>query len=155
MNIKFTLLVYFFLFLLTACNGNNSTNKPSEPSQETTEKINKKNFISLKADITVEEALALLKNSALLIDVREPSEIKEIAYDVKNFKNIPLDELPTRLAEVPKDIQVIVACRSGGRSSAAYAILKKNGFENISNMVGGMDAWSEKALPVIKGGKQP
>ena len=153
MNIKFTRMVYFFLFLLTACNGNNSTNKPAEPSKETTEKINKKNFISLKADITAEEALALLKSSALLIDVREPAEIKEIAYDVKNFKNIPLDELPTRLAEVPKDIQVILACRSGGRSGAAYDLLKKNGFENISNMVGGMNAWSEKTLPVIKGGK--
>ena len=103
--------------------------------------------------MTAEEAFELINNSAVLIDVRDPSEIKEMAYGVKSVKNIPLDELKGRLSEVPKNIQVIVACRSGGRSSQAFGILKNNGFENVANMLGGMNAWSEKSLPVIKGGK--
>lgn len=147
-----TLIFLFFLFII-ACNDTSTTNKTIEPSKAQSEKPNTKNFISPKANVTVEEAFELIKKSALLIDVRNPSELNEIAYDVKSIKNIPLDELQNRISEVPKNVQVIVACRSGGRSSAAYSLLEKNGFENIANMLGGMNAWSEKSLPIIKGSK--
>lgn len=112
------------------------------------------NFKSPKADITVDEALALSEECALIIDVREPDELAEIAYDVTNIKNIPLGELESRLAEVPKDKQVIVVCRSGKRSGNAYAILKENGFTNMANMQGGVLAWSEKGLPTLAGGEK-
>ncbi len=59
-----------------------------------------------------------------------------------------MGELETRIGEVPKDKQVIVVCRSGGRSSNAYELLKSKGFENISNMEGGMNAWHDKGFPV-------
>jgi rhodanese-related sulfurtransferase len=121
--------------------------------------VNKKdststNFKSPKADITVDEALALSKEGALIIDVREPDELVELAFDVKDVKNIPLGELELRLAEVPKDKQVIVVCKKGGRSSQAYELLKGKGFENVANMEGGMDAWSEKGLPTLAGGEK-
>lgn len=112
------------------------------------------NFKSPKADITVEEALALSKEGALIIDVREPDELAEIAYDVTNIKNIPLGELESRLAEVPKDKQVIVVCRKGGRSAQAYELLKGKGFDNIANMEGGMEVWSEKGLPTLADGEK-
>lgn len=140
--------------LIVSC-GSPSENKQIETTiaDTTMPQAAATNFVSPKADITVDEAFALSKQDALIIDVREPDELAEVAYDVKNIKNIPLGELESRLAEIPKDKQVIVACKKGGRSSQAYEILKEKGFENISNMEGGMDAWQEKDLPVIKGEK--
>lgn len=137
------------LFLIS-CN-NQVTTSQTETTKKDSVVID---FVSQKADITVDEAFALSKRGALIIDVREPDELKEIAYDVKDIKNIPLGELETRLTEVPKDKQVIVVCKRGGRSSKAYELLKRKGFVNISNMEGGMDAWSEKSLPTITGGEK-
>lgn len=136
---------------LVACNNNQNETANSE--------VNKKdsmstNYKSPKADITADEALALSKEGALVIDVREPDELAELAYDVKNIKNIPLGELESRLAEVPKDKQVIVVCKKGGRSSQAYELLKARGFENVANMEGGMDDWSDKGLPTRAGGEK-
>jgi len=136
---------------LVACNNSQTENANSEANKKDSTSTN---FKSPKADITVDEALALSKEGALIIDVREPDELAELAYDVKDVKNIPLGELESRLAEVPKDKQVIVVCKKGGRSSQASELLKEKGFENIANMEGGMDAWSEKGLPTLVGGEK-
>lgn len=137
--------------LLVACNNSQTETANSEANKKDS---NSTNFKSPKAEITVDEALALSKEGALIIDVREPDELAELAYDVKDVKNIPLGELESRLSEVPKDKQVIVVCKRGGRSSQAYELLKAKGFQNISNMEGGMDAWSEKGLPNLAGGEK-
>lgn len=157
-NIKTTSMKKAILILstitsifLAACNNNQTETTNTEANKKDSTSTN---FRSQKASITVDEALALSKEGALIIDVREPDEIAEVAYDVKNIKNIPLGEIESRLAEVPKDKQVIVVCKKGGRSSEAYEILKGNGFENIANMQGGMDAWSEKGLPTVAGGEK-
>lgn len=134
-----------------ACNNSQTETACSEANKKDSTSTN---FKSPKADITVDEALALSKEGALIIDVRESDELAELAYDVKEVKNIPLGELESRLAEVPKDKQVIVVCKKGGRSSQAYELLKRKGFENVANMEGGMDAWSEKGLPTLAGGEK-
>lgn len=136
---------------IVACNNSKTETTSTDISKKDSTSTN---FKSPKADITVDEALALSKEGALIIDVREPDELAEIAYDVKAVKNIPLGELESRLAEVPKDKQVIVVCKKGGRSSKAYELLKEKGFENIANMEGGMEAWSEKGLPTLAGGEK-
>lgn len=131
---------------LVACNNSQT----EIASTETTKKDSmSSNFKSPKADITVEEAFAISKENVLIIDVREPDELAELAYDVKNIKNIPLGELESRLTEIPKDKQVVVVCKRGGRSSQAYELLKEKGYINIANMEGGMEAWSEKGLPTL------
>ncbi|MBK7668640.1 MAG: rhodanese-like domain-containing protein [Sphingobacteriaceae bacterium] len=48
----------------------------------------------------------------------------------------------------------MVVCKKGGRSSQAYELLKGKGYENVANMEGGMDAWSEKGLPTLAGGEK-
>lgn len=78
----------------------------------------------------------LKKKGIQFIDVRTPPEFK--ANRIKEFKNIPLNELPGRIGELDKNKETIVICQSGMRSSKAAAILKKNGFENVSNVRGGM-----------------
>lgn len=134
-----------------SCKQGEAENAKAEASKKDSTFIS---FKSPKVDITVDEALAMSKEGALIIDVREPNELAELAYDVKDIKNIPLGELESRLAEVPKDKQVIVVCKRGGRSSQAYELLRGKGFENIANMEGGMDAWNEKGLPTLAGGEK-
>jgi rhodanese-related sulfurtransferase len=133
-----------------SCNSSSS----EAVKTESIAKTDLSNFISPKTEVTAEEALALSKEGALLIDVRELDELAEISYDVSNIKHIPLGELESRLSEVPKDKQVVLVCRSGGRSGKAQVLLQTNGFKNIANMEGGMNAWSEKGLPTHTGGEK-
>jgi rhodanese-related sulfurtransferase len=73
------------------------------------------------------------------IDVRTPGEFK--GNSIKGFKNIPLDQLPSRASTLSKEKAVVVICQSGMRSTRAAKILKKLGFKNITNVKGGMSAW--------------
>jgi rhodanese-related sulfurtransferase len=105
------------------------------------------NFKSPKETFTAKETTELLKGNALLVDVRNPDEVAEQAYDVKNVINIPLDSLESKLNTIPKDKQIIFACQKGGRSQKAFELSKEKGFINTANMEGGMNAWSEAGLP--------
>ena len=83
-----------------------------------------------------------------LLDVREPHE-----YQISNIDGtlIPLDDLPGRTDELDKDKEIVVMCRSGARSAQAVKLLEKKGFENVSNLVGGVNAWAKEidtSLPV-------
>lgn len=75
-----------------------------------------------------------------LIDVRTPGEYK--VRSIHQFKNIPLNTLSSNLYKLKKDQEVIVICQSGMRSSNACKMLVKNGFTNVTNVRGGMSAWS-------------
>ena len=74
-----------------------------------------------------------------LIDVRSPSEFQ--TNHIKGFQNIPLPQLKERAHELAKDKEVYVICQSGMRSMQAAKILKKQGFTQITNIKGGMNAW--------------
>ncbi|MFX3624808.1 MAG: rhodanese-like domain-containing protein [Ectobacillus sp.] len=73
------------------------------------------------------------------IDVRTPGEFK--ANHIRGFKNIPLQQLQQKASELSKDKEVVVICQSGMRSKQATKVLKKLGFQNITNVTGGMSAW--------------
>lgn len=84
----------------------------------------------------------------MLLDVRE-----EFEYNISNIDGtlIPLDQLPDRLDEIDTDKEIIVMCRSGGRSAKACELLSKNGAQNIFNLKGGVNAWAKEidtSLPV-------
>lgn len=140
------------MFLLS-CN-NNTPDSQSASTEKNSAQTEATNFKSPKPSVTVDEAFELSKQGAVIVDVRQPEELTELAYDVKNIIHIPLGELESKLAEVPKDKQVIVACRSGKRSAQAYDILRENGFTNIANMESGIIEWQEKGLPTIAGGEK-
>lgn len=81
-----------------------------------------------------------LKNKKIqFIDVRTPGEYK--SGHVKQFKNIPLHMLKNQASQLKKDQEVVIICRSGNRSMKACRILKKQGFDNITNVRGGMNMW--------------
>ena len=81
-----------------------------------------------------------------LLDVREPHE-----YAISNIDGtlIPLGELPNRLNEIEdqRDKEVVVMCRGGGRSAQGLKILEKNGFSNVINLKGGVNAWAKEIDP--------
>lgn len=82
-------------------------------------------------------ARALVAAGALLVDVRTPAEFDE--GHVEGAVNIPVQELATRLSEVPRDKEVVVYCRSGGRSANATDILAEAGY--TVHDLGPMSAW--------------
>lgn len=90
--------------------------------------------------ISTAELITELKNKdKQFLDVRTPNEFK--GNHIKGFKNIPLHDLQKKANGLSKDKEVIVICQSGMRSSNATKVLKKMGFENITNVKGGIGAW--------------
>lgn len=79
---------------------------------------------------------AAMHPGAQLVDVRQPEELAEGV--LPGSVNIPLGELPGRVAELDRARRVVVVCRSGGRSSHAAEWLAGQGFADVVNLVGGM-----------------
>lgn len=88
-----------------------------------------------------------VKNGALLVDVREKDEVEALSFDVPNIVNIPLSEFEERFAEIPQDKEVVMVCRSGGRSLRAAGFLVNHGYENVVNMQHGIIRWTQKGFP--------
>lgn len=84
----------------------------------------------------------------LLLDVREPAEFRE--SHIAGSQLLPLDQLPFRLGELPRDRPIIAICRSGNRSGVATTLLRRAGFD-ASNLRGGLLAWNKQGLPVERG----
>jgi adenylyltransferase/sulfurtransferase len=78
----------------------------------------------------------------LLLDVREPHEY-QIAR-IEGATLIPLGQLPARLGELDKNAEIVAHCKMGGRSQQAVDLMKQQGFTNVRNMTGGINAWSDK-----------
>ena len=95
-------------------------------------------------DISVDEVKAKIdaKEEIFLLDVREPSEFE--GGHISGAINLPWNSgvLQEKYATLPKDKPLIVICQSGGRSAAASAFLEEKGFDQVLNMVGGMNAWT-------------
>ncbi|AIF44889.1 rhodanese-like domain-containing protein [Virgibacillus halodenitrificans] len=91
-------------------------------------------------NITSSDAKQKMKDRNIqFIDVRTPGEFK--AKNRKPFKNIPLSNLAGQTKQLDKSKEVVVICQSGMRSTKAAKMLKKQGFEKVSNVKGGMSAW--------------
>ncbi len=83
----------------------------------------------------------------ILLDVREPYEY-QIAK-IPGARLIPLGELPKHLDELDREADIVVHCKSGGRSQKAVDLMKQHGFKHVRNMVGGILAWSDKVDPSV------
>ncbi len=90
------------------------------------------------------------RQDALFLDIRDDGEYQ--SGHIPDAIHIPLKQLPERVAELEKyrDRPLIAYCRSGNRSASAGAVLRKQGFENVYNLGGGMLAWQNANLPVRK-----
>ena len=86
------------------------------------------------------EAMNADMSRTFLLDVREPSEYQ--MGHIPNAVNIPLDQIRSRLKEIPKDKEIIVNCRVGLRSYIGVRIMMQNGFDNVRNLSGGYKTYS-------------
>jgi rhodanese-related sulfurtransferase len=137
--IRFLLLlvVALCLGLLAACGGDQTAAPAVEEIDLTT----------LPADVDVETVAAIRQNPGVyLLDVREPDEYA--AGHIPGITLIPMGEVASRLAELPRDKEIVVTCRTGNRSAQVADLLREQGFTNVHNMTGGIVAWEEAGYPV-------
>jgi len=117
---------------------------------ETPQEKNMKNGIP---QITVKEFKARRdagadgKKDIFLLDVREPYE-----YQIAQIGGtlIPQNDVPNRLAEIPRDREIVVHCRSGARSQRIAELLKQSGYTQVENLAGGILAWSDEIDPSVQ-----
>lgn len=82
-----------------------------------------------------------------LLDVRQADELEVIV--LPGVHHIPLGEIEARFSEVPKDQDVVVICRSGGRSGKATEFLMSQGYDRVRNMATGMNGWATTVDPTM------
>ncbi len=102
-------------------------------------------------DVSPSDAVLLInRENAVVIDVRTVAEFAQ--GHVTDSRNIPLDELDARLAELAryKDKPLLINCQTGARSASACSVLKKGGFSKLHKIEGGINAWVQAKLPLIK-----
>jgi rhodanese-related sulfurtransferase len=83
---------------------------------------------------------------AYLLDVREP--VEWAAGHAESAVHIPMNDVPTRLGEVPEDAEIYVICKSGGRSAQVTAYLAQNG-RRATNVAGGTLAWAAAGKQMV------
>jgi rhodanese-related sulfurtransferase len=123
---KLLLLIILLAFSLSACGGNAESAQPLE--------------------ISTDQAYELYQNGTFLLDVRTQAEWDDA--HAPNTTLIPLDELPNRLNELPKEELIVVICRSGNRSATARDLLLDAGFTQVTSMSGGLTEWASKGYPI-------
>lgn len=97
-------------------------------------------------EITVSELKTRMDQGGItLIDVREPSEYE--ICQITGSKLIPLGEIPDRLDEIPRDRDVYVHCKLGGRSAKAVQLMQDAGIDRSINIAGGITAWAAEIEP--------
>ena len=102
--------------------------------------------------VNASAAIRLMNNSkeALIIDIRSESEYK--TGHIKGAKNAPLKGFSSNIKKYSeyKSRPVLVYCNSGNTALRAIKTLKKEGFEKINNLEGGIAAWKEANMPLTK-----
>lgn len=102
-------------------------------------------------EIDTRVAIQLINHQdALVLDVRDDSEYA--AGHLPNSKHIPSEKIEERWIELQKfkEKPIVVIYRGGIRSNQASLVLKKNGFAQVFNLMGGIDTWKRASLPIVK-----
>jgi sulfur-carrier protein adenylyltransferase/sulfurtransferase len=94
--------------------------------------------------ITVADLKAQLDAGSplMILDVREPHELEISKWP--EALNIPKGQVVSRAAEIPRDQQIVVACKTGQRSRDSIIMLQEAGFTNLVNLKGGINAWAKE-----------
>ena len=80
-----------------------------------------------------------------VLDVREDWEVNTVS--LPGTVNIPMQQVPQRVTELPRDKPLVVMCHHGGRSRQVTGWLRQNGFTQATNLAGGIHAWAEQVEP--------
>jgi rhodanese-related sulfurtransferase len=87
------------------------------------------------------------RSAPFLLDVREPWEYARCHID--GAQSLPMAAVPTRLAELPVDQEIVVICHHGGRSQQIALLLERSGFDRVHNLQGGVHAWALQVDPTM------
>lgn len=98
--------------------------------------------------VNTHAATRLINDGALVVDVREPAEFN--AGHLPNSRHIPVGDVAKRAAELPANKTVLLVCASGQRAGRAASVLRKAGHEQVFCLDGGVGAWRQAGLPVVK-----
>jgi sulfur-carrier protein adenylyltransferase/sulfurtransferase len=101
----------------------------------------------IEFDMTARELKAAIDSGRklILLDVREP--IEYALCHLESSTLIPVDQLSHRLKELDLNDEIVAYCHVGIRSSSAVSLLRENGFTNVKNLTGGIDAWAVQVDP--------
>lgn len=101
-------------------------------------------------EISAQEALSQQQagEGPVFLDVRTPEEFA--SGRVPGAVNLPIQQLPSRLAELGKDDRLVVYCERGTRSAVAVDTLVEAGYTNVSHLMGDMAGWRAAGLPIEK-----
>lgn len=113
------------------------------------------NILTKKVEIIGWRDIARLSSETILVDVRTTDEYS--LGSIPGAINIPVDELRSRLSELPKNKPIVVTCAIGLRGYLAYRILAQHGYKDIRNLSGGYKTWSiATAKPtLVQAGSNP
>lgn len=100
-----------------------------------------------------QDAVKLINNDGVVIDLRSAEAFAR--GHIVNAKNIPFDQLAAKreVIEQHKSRPIVAVCDAGLTSGRAVAQLRKQGFESVYGLRGGMNAWSQASLPVVSSKK--
>ena len=98
------------------------------------------------ADAGVADTKTLVAGGALLLDVRTDPEVARGI--IPGARHVVLQDLPSRLDELPRSGSIVVYCQSGGRSAHAANFLASQGFGSVYNLQGGILAWLREGEPI-------
>jgi rhodanese-related sulfurtransferase len=98
------------------------------------------------SEISISQAYGKYQKGVFFLDVRTQAEWD--SYHIPNTTLIPLDQLAARVNEVPQDREVVVVCRSGNRSKTGRDLLSQAGYDQVTSMSGGVNAWRAAGYPV-------
>jgi rhodanese-related sulfurtransferase len=90
-------------------------------------------------------AVAELSEPTTILDVRSQTEWQQ--GHIPGSLNLPLNQLASRLSELPREGNLVVHCQGGYRSAIASSLLQGEGFEHVFDLVGGYKAWVQSKLP--------
>ena len=98
--------------------------------------------------ITAHELKARLEGEGtkpVVLDVREPWEVNVVA--LPGAKHIPMAQVPLRLSELDREAEIVVLCHHGVRSMQVAYFLERQGYKNLLNLRGGINAWAQDIDP--------
>jgi rhodanese-related sulfurtransferase len=100
----------------------------------------------LPSEVQASQAYAMYQAGATFVDVRTQAEWDQ--GHIARSLLIPLDELPNRLNELPRDKDIVVVCRSGTRSKEGATVLRQARFARVTCLSGGLQAWVTAGYPI-------
>ena len=92
-------------------------------------------------------ALRAANPDLAILDVREAWEVEICA--IPGSRNIPMGQVPNRMAEVPEGDPLVVVCHHGGRSLQVTQFLRSRGVDRAINLAGGVDGWAREVDPAM------